>query len=64
MVIDVVTLALVILAKNEIAAKAFLRELTCMTETEDKGRQSYAHNVVMKATALVEGGRGWMEDLF
>lgn len=68
LIIDVLTFALVVLAQNDIAARAFLRELAW------RGDEAYASAVVFKGIALADGlavlrgrpavGREWVGGLW
>jgi len=64
--LDVLTLAMIIRAKNDIAAKQFLRELTYRPQhAEVEGVSDYPKMVVLKAVSVVGvWGQGWLEGLF
>lgn len=66
MLFDVLTLAMILRAKDDIAAKQFLRELTYRPQyAEVEGVSDYPKAVVLKAVAICgSSSHRWLEDLF
>lgn len=66
MLLDVLTLALIMRAKDDIAARQFLRELTYRPQyAEVEGVADYPKTVVLKAVAVSgPGAQQWLEAVF
>lgn len=66
MLLDILTLAMILRAQDDIAAKQFLRELTYRPQhAEVEGVQDYPKAVVLKAIAICGGqSQEWLENVF
>jgi hypothetical protein len=66
MLLDVMTLAMILAAKDEIAAQQFLRELTYRPQfVEIEGVPDYPKAVVLKAVSIVgTNSKNWLENIF
>ena len=66
MLLDVMTLAMILAAQDEIAAQQFLRELTYRPQfAEVEGVPDYPKAVVLKAVSIVgANSKIWLEHIF
>jgi hypothetical protein len=66
MLLDVLTLTIILRAKDHIAAKQFLRELTYRPQyAEVEGVSDYPKTIVLKAVAICGGSsHQWLEGVF
>jgi hypothetical protein len=66
MLLDVMTLAMILAAQDEIAAQQFLRELTYRPQfAEVEGVPDYPKAVVLKAVSIVgANSKTWLEHIF
>lgn len=66
MLLDVITLAMILAAKDEIAAQQFLRELTYRPQyVEIEGVPDYPKAVVLKAVSIAgPDSKNWLEHIF
>lgn len=66
MLLDLLTLVLIMHAQNELAAKQFLQELTSGLTRPDCCPPSvdYPKMLLLKAAALVPGGKEWLLNVY
>lgn len=66
MLLDIVTLAMILAAKDEIAAQQFLRELTYRPQyAEVEGVADYPKAVILKAVSIVgANSKTWLQHIF
>jgi hypothetical protein len=65
MLLDLLTLVLILKARNDLAAKQFLGALTVATKPETcPPSMDYQKTILVKGTALVDGGREWVVGLY
>jgi hypothetical protein len=66
MLLDVMTLAMILAAQDEIAAQQFLRELTYRPQyVEIEGVPDYPKAVVLKAVSIIgANSKTWLEHIF